>query len=634
MTHGHYPSTCGLTRPTIAIVLVLLAMAARASASGRGDRQQPRPTGVASQSKGAYADLAPYQQRLFAQVLRRYNAITRSRLAVSEAYDALAPSRRTTFEAVTNALHTTPLTDASGAPLGSALDIVSAIDDIAGQTRGARGDRQFRLYVLLAPDAMDRLTRSREFSRSADNTIYHPGYPVSFRLRGGTPSIQVSISRDGRRGDIDVDYRSSSFPVALFNGHLTSANSDVRAGGNYQRHQGRWTGLGNWWERLLGIFSGAGPVTSVDSRPGVIPVEPRQSSGASIEAVVEDFLDAWLVESRPELSAAYFSPLSFGCLAPAGSARVGQGLERYSLLERMKAANDAMGRVDALPRAALSVNPWDPRLEVRPHRRATAFLLARVPAEVASAYDCANRTGAVPTLGDGEYFVSAFRLRVPGGPAPVLVLLWTRERSGFRIVATDVEEAAEPSLPIGSAARPSITRPRRARRVEGPAPLIETATAFHRAWFLDHDLDRTLSYFDTGAYPCLEAVSAGAMPGTRTSMRTMLGQVADRVQHRGSLSAAIRTTDPDQEGVDVVRHAEQSAFTLAPVGDSVFEAARCATEPPAAIPAGSTGGAVDLGRTYVSYFHLNVPGDPAFLLMLWVQHGTHWKIAHWTVITP
>ena len=43
-----------------------------------------------------------------------------------------------------------------------------------------------------------------------DNTVYHNGYPISYRARGGTPSIQISIATDNR-ADIDVDYRSPSF---------------------------------------------------------------------------------------------------------------------------------------------------------------------------------------------------------------------------------------------------------------------------------------------------------------------------------------------------------------------------------------------------------------------------------------
>lgn len=126
---------------------------------------------VAPSSGGQYANLAPYQQRLFDAVVQRYNAVARTKYTPPATYDGLSPSKRTTFEAVTNALATTALTDAAGAPLGTGIDIVSAIDEIAGSTRGARGDRQFRLDVLLSADAVDRLTRSREFTRTADNAI-------------------------------------------------------------------------------------------------------------------------------------------------------------------------------------------------------------------------------------------------------------------------------------------------------------------------------------------------------------------------------------------------------------------------------------------------------------------------------
>ena len=78
---------------------------------------------------------------------------------------------------------------------------------------------------------MELLDQSKEFSRSADNTVYHNGLPICFRSTGGTPSIQVSLTRDGSRADIDVDYRSSKFPTALVNGHLTASNSDIRASG-------------------------------------------------------------------------------------------------------------------------------------------------------------------------------------------------------------------------------------------------------------------------------------------------------------------------------------------------------------------------------------------------------------------
>src|SRR5262252_9422130 len=97
------------------------------------------------------------------------------------------------------------------------------------------------------------LSKSKEFGRGPDNVVYHKGYPICFRGRNGTPSIQVSITKDGKRGDIDVDYRSSKFPAALINGHLTASNSDVRAGNNDERHNQNWAGFPSWWRGFLGL---------------------------------------------------------------------------------------------------------------------------------------------------------------------------------------------------------------------------------------------------------------------------------------------------------------------------------------------------------------------------------------------
>jgi hypothetical protein len=140
---------------------------------------------------------------------------------------------------------TTPLTDASGQKYGDGLALIERVDAVKGEIPGTRSDRQFRIYVRLTPTAREMLERSRKFKRGIDNSIYHKGYPVNYRETRGTPSIQVSIAADGRQSDVDVDYRSSNFPVMLFNGHLSAANSDVRAGDNAERHAARWIGFQN-----------------------------------------------------------------------------------------------------------------------------------------------------------------------------------------------------------------------------------------------------------------------------------------------------------------------------------------------------------------------------------------------------
>src|SRR6516225_9407727 len=173
------------------------------------------------------------------------------------------------------------------------------------------------MYVYLKPNAVDILSSSREFFHDRDNTIYHKGFPINYRLKNGPPSIQFSITRDERMSDIDVDYRSSTFPKALFNGHLTAGNSDVRAGDNLDTHDNRWVGLNGWWRQVFGFYFGSSAKSSEDATTGraaTIPVNPRVTASQGIDASVNDFLKSWVVDRQPQNAIAYISPLSYPCL--------------------------------------------------------------------------------------------------------------------------------------------------------------------------------------------------------------------------------------------------------------------------------------------------------------------------------
>src|SRR4029079_1192638 len=162
---------------------------------------------------GAYSELDARRQELVADWVARFNKVTGQTLNARSFYDdVLGLSTKTTFEAVTHALMTTPLTDGSEQKFGDGLSLVERVDTVKGEVAGASSDRQFRLYVRLTPNAREMLDRSREFKRGIDNTVYHKGYPLNYREQNGTPSIQVSIAQDGRLADVDVDYRTSSFP--------------------------------------------------------------------------------------------------------------------------------------------------------------------------------------------------------------------------------------------------------------------------------------------------------------------------------------------------------------------------------------------------------------------------------------
>jgi hypothetical protein len=203
------------------VTLTACAVAILAASGVALHAQDPGRAEQASvQFGGNYSELDARRQKLVADWVARFNAVTGVKIAPDVFYDTkIKLSTKITFDAITNALETTPLTDGSGQRFGDTLDIIEQVDMVRGQVIGQSGDQQFRMYVQLKEDAISMLDRSREFRHAADNTVYHKGYPLNYRQRGGSPSIQVSIALDRRRADVDVDYRASFFPASMFNGY-------------------------------------------------------------------------------------------------------------------------------------------------------------------------------------------------------------------------------------------------------------------------------------------------------------------------------------------------------------------------------------------------------------------------------
>ena len=127
---------------------------------------------------------------------------------------------------------------------------------------------------------------------------------ISYRLGSGAPSVQFSIADDGLGADIDVDYRASKAPRSLFNGHLTSSNSDVRSGDNARRHERRWNGFANWWSDVFGgvkfgDHATKGPDRSAARLPGrrarCRRNRPANASIPDVADAVQEFLTDWLI---------------------------------------------------------------------------------------------------------------------------------------------------------------------------------------------------------------------------------------------------------------------------------------------------------------------------------------------------
>ena len=386
-----------------------------------------------------FADLSPAQRGLFDTFVKNYNSSRGTQYSSEEVFDRLTISEQTTFYGITHALMNTRLTDMQGASLGTGLDRVAAIERIAGQYAGRAGDEQFRLYVDLKPDTKEVLGKSREFLGEHENTVYHVGYPHSYRLAGKEPNIQISMSEDGLRADIDVDYRASKTPQSMFNGHLTASNSDIRVAENSSRHGARWTGLITWWQafgRLAQAVPEQPDLLNLDRPEAPTPLPADRPMGASpdrVEDAVQEFLTDWLVRRQYDQALDFLSPRAYACLNLNEDAR-GQALDatgaRRELRRIMAYANEKLGEHSNLTSVVAAFPPRDPKRVVIDHAFKREFLLTPLTEAQARPYLC---DGATAAASGGEYIGAVFQFRIAGGS--LFGLLWTREDGKWKLVS-------------------------------------------------------------------------------------------------------------------------------------------------------------------------------------------------------
>ncbi len=395
-----------------------------------------------------YDDLTDRQKTLFQSYTKSYNETTGFDLTESDYFNSMTISERTTYDAVSHALMNSTLTDAAGNDLGTALDLVANVERVAGQYYGRSGDQQFRLYVLLNAGARQTLESSQEFALGHLNTVYHVGYPYSFRQQGGLPNMQFSISEDGTKADIDVDYRSSKLPNAMFNGHLTSSNSDIRAGDNHEKHQGRWGGFVAWWRGVFGELEHheeSGSDVSLLSRGRLevpTPLPPNRPPGANpdaLEDAAQEFLTDWLVRGNVDEALGFVSMNALACLDTddvAGDETLTPQRARALLVEAMKAAASKLDDRNNLTEAVEVVLPWRESIRVMEHPYDKDFALMELTNRDASVYLCGNPPVGGANDSYGTYFGAMFEYKLSG--SAVIGLLWAREDNAWRIVAWEV----------------------------------------------------------------------------------------------------------------------------------------------------------------------------------------------------
>jgi hypothetical protein len=587
---------------------------------------------------GGYAGLGARRQKLVDDWITRFNQVTGQKLAAAEFYDSvLRTSTKTTFDAVTHALMTTSLTDASGARLGDGLDLIEHLDTVRGAFKDTKGDQQFRMYVRLTERAVDMLTRSQEFKRGADNTVYHKGYPANYRQQGGAPSIQISVALDGRRADVDVDYRSSGFPAVIFNGHLTAANSDVRAGDNSDRHSTRWAGFQNWWRSFFGVPLKSAPDDS-SAASALLPSKPR-AGDKPIDVMVQDFLTAWLVEGNISEAMGYVAPPALTCLAldEDDPETFDRGMAPFKLMLRMKAAFDALGPHSSLNGLTLGVRLANPALRVVQQPHHAQVVIYSVPEDVAASFDCQSQlTAAAPAKASrsyGKYHGAVFHLNVPGGRDHTMALLWARDGGFWKLVSWRAEADDDTTRPLHTTPDVKTTR------VPADATLVAAARGFLENWLIRKNYDAAFQAFSPASYACYDLTRpAGEPPSTSPEdagrrIRAGLERAGNALGQRRDLGAVVFAAEPTHPAVRVMDHPSSKTFSLSSLPDTLTAAATCSARAAGTpyTPAASD----SYGRGFGMTLEFRTEsGEAPVVRILWVKEAAGWRIAAYDVEHP
>jgi len=608
--------------------------------------QQPSAPQVIPGAK--YSDLAPEQKALVDDWFRRFSEVVKKPLTAEEGYNNLPVSTKTTFGAVTHALIRTTLTDQNGAVLGpSAITLIERIDTVAGKIEDAGSDQQFRLYVVLKPNALENLARSREFARSPDNVTFHKGYPICFRSRNGVPSLQVSATKDGKRADIDVDYRSNKFPASLVNGHLTAANSDVRAGDNDVLHNQTWSGLSNWWRGFLGL-----PLFVNSSGGSDAPSsEPAIKGSAKPEVAVHDFLKSWLQDQRPDLAASYFAQSAFWCRELESGKPVDLGVAKFAALTALRDVNNQIGKVAKVSDAIEGVRLTGPRGKLIPQPYESEFMLYDVREDLAERMKCINQVDpsnltekAANSKSFGKYVASVFKFKRAGQQTETVAALWAKQNGYWKLISYDIEPEFEKyRVPdTTSADEAASTATPAPAYVEGDKDLIRSATDFLNKWFVLGQPAEAFQYLSPRAFPCANLYRDDDTPAPSGPdeagklIKAGMQKLVTIVGPVQKLDKAIHAPAVYHPDVRLVKHSNSSAFVLASVPDHMASAAGCQGRNPGEelYVQEPTAGKV-YGNFYAAGFRLRKTiGDSSVLWTVWAKENSQWKVVSYFIMTP
>jgi hypothetical protein len=212
-----------------------------------------------------------------------------------------------------------------------------------------------------------------------------------------------------------------------------------------------WTKEGKYWNIVairIDDGSDAG-ITTLRQAAGASPVteaQPERIAGdPNAVKNITSFYQLWVGKRDPATAARYASERSYECLAVPSEAE--KGMKLVDRIEKgLKKPLQRVPQGANLSAMMSSVQPVNELVRPVEQVNSEAFAIMAVPDQMADSFLCQRRhlPEKTPVLKPsdatyGTYYLSASQLKFAEEESPALLLLWTREKDQWKIVAWAVE---------------------------------------------------------------------------------------------------------------------------------------------------------------------------------------------------
>ena len=162
-----------------------------------------------------------------------------------------------------------------------------------------------------------------------------------------------------------------------------------------------------------------------------------------------------------------------------------------------------------------------------------------------------------------------------------------------------------------------------------------------REWLVRKNVEKALEYAAPECLACVTLYRADDVPApsTREEARELLKKgMASAAQAIGSvrrLDGAIVAPEVHHQALKLVKHAEDAAFVVASIPESMGVAADCERRRPDGDPDFSAATATGYGTYYAAGFNFsNGNMDPATLWTVWRNVNGSWKVVSYALLSP